>query len=150
MNHKTPPVCRWIALVATGVAALSGCGGSKAVGRHSFKDVAHVKIIHNANEVITEEGQLTGAFDVNLILNINLTTGRMSFAASNHEGAFEGVAGVLRYQLSGQVRHFLERGFVTKGTGVFAHDESDVLTFKTVDDKTHDRITVTVTGVLSY
>jgi len=146
---ERPPHRRRGVIVAT-CAMLAGCASAHATHPRSIDGVSKVRITASSPGAITEEGRLAGALDAEIILHISLTTGRMSFAIRNHEGGLAGVAEVRAYQLSGPVRHFEEVGFADEGTGIFADIRPSGLKFKTVDDRVHHRITVTVTGSLSY
>jgi hypothetical protein len=135
--------------IVAACAMLAGCASSHAARARSIDGVSKVRITASGPGDITEEGRLAGALDAEIVLHIGLTTGRMTFAIRNHEGSFAGVAEVRAYQLSGPVRHFDEAGFADTGTGIFADIRPSALTFETVDDRVHHRITVTVTGSLS-
>jgi hypothetical protein len=143
------PRKRRAAIVASCVM-LAGCANSHAAGSRSIDGVSKVKITASMPGAITEQGRLVGALDAEMILRISLTTGRMTFVIRNDEGSLAGVAEAHTYQLSGPVRHFEELGFADEGTGIFAGIRSSALTFDTVDDRVHHRITVTVIGSLSY
>lgn len=151
MRHASrESVCKRAVLLMLGIATLGGCAATASLRAHTLDGVAKVRIVKRSPVAIVERGRITGGFDGSLTLDISLVTGRMSFVASNRQGSFEGTAQVRAYQLSGPVRHFVEIGVAEEGTGAFAHIDSSHLTFKTVDDRVHHRIIVTLTGALGY
>lgn len=142
---RFPPLCQFVALL---VGVLAGCGDSTTV--YSLNGRARMHIVHETPNAIVEEGNLIGAFDAKIILDISLLNGAIvHFTLKGRSGSLEGTAPLHNYKISSPVAEFEDVGQVRSGTMAFAHIEPGPITFKTWDNRAAKLIINSVTGRVS-
>jgi len=117
---------------------------------YSVDGRARMRIVRKMPHAIVEEGELIGAFDAKMILDISLTNGAIThFTLMGSSGSLRGSAALQNYNLGSPAADFEDVGIARAGTGAFADIGPSVITFKTRDNHVANFITDTVTGRLS-
>jgi hypothetical protein len=150
-------------LLSLGVCAGAGCGGltkAHAAARSTRTlDASAKMLVVSAPGVlpIVEKGTLAGNFDARLTVTLTNsgTQGAQSklFDIDTPEGSILGEAKLSSYSLGSPIVADYPAS-ISRGTGMFAHASSTDLLFRTeasgLPGSLHDKITITVTGTVSY
>jgi hypothetical protein len=158
--------CPFAVLAAVAMCLVTGCGDStrkppdppRATHSRTVAAAAKMRIVSPPGALpIVEKGTLAGAFPARLTVTVSHTgvVGAESkhFDIQTAEGSISGVANLTSYTLGSPLVGYYHAS-IAAGTGVFDHVSSEDLVFRTessgLPGAPHPKVTITVTGTLSY